>query len=342
MNNKFVRKVGYIIRTPSLILSLIGNVKRQHRFLRVKLGPLLDEAEKNSDGTLDPSDFKKIYTYYGLAVPAILGEEIAALRGKPMTERERLALSYQGAMTGLFDDFFDRHDMPEEQLLSFINDPSALQGNNSSERLFLVLFREALKLSHHPQLTIHFLRKVYHAQVDSKKQAQPGLAKDEIRRITVDKGGVSVLFYRSVFEHKLGKQEEEALYKMGGLMQFGNDIFDVYKDSLQDIETLMTTTKKVGNVRLMFREMQKESFHSFYQTTYRPRDIRRFLRLVSLSLCARCYVCFDQLEQVEKKNGGVFTPKFYSRQDLVCDLDKPGNKWSSVRYHIWEDLEYIR
>lgn len=333
--------ISHILRTPSLILALIRNIKRQQKFLHRQLGPLLDEAEKNSDGTLDPSDFKKIYTYYGLAVPAILGEEIAALRGKPMTERERLALSYQGAMTGLFDDFFDKHGMPEEQLLSFINDPSAFQGNNSSEKLFLALFREALKLSHNPELTIHFLRKVYNAQVDSKKQAQPGLTKDEIRRITIDKGGISVLFYRSVFEHRLEKDEEDALYKMGGLMQFGNDIFDVWKDSLQNIETLMTTTKKVNDVRNIFREMQRESFNAFYQTKYRPADIRKFLRLVSMSLCARCYVCLDQLEHLEDKTGGIFSPKEYTRQELVCDLDRAGNKWRSIRYHFNQDMREI-
>jgi hypothetical protein len=195
--------------------------------------------------------------------------------------------------------------------------------------------------------------------VESKKQAAPisrqpraalsssggarhadgaaGLSKEEIKRITINKGAVSVLFYRSVFTNPLTPDEEDALYQVGGLMQFGNDIFDVYKDSLNNIETLVTTTPDINDVRLMFREMARTSFNAFYRTDYPRKNIRKFLRMVSMSLCGRCYTCLDQLEKKQKLTGGVFSPKQYSRKDLVCDLDKAGNKWNSVLYHIKHD-----
>ena len=324
-----------VFSTPSLVNRFLRNIRYQQNFLRTHLGPTLDEAARHSDGSLDDDDFKKIYRYYGLAVPAILGEEIAALHGRPMSERERLALSYQGAMTGLFDDFFDKHEMPEEQLLNFIENPGSITGNNSSECLFLLLFRKALELSHHPGETVKYLHKVYLAQVESLKQAAPGLTREEIKRITIDKGGVSVLFYRSVFESGLAKNEEISFYKIGGLMQFGNDIFDVHKDSLQNISTLMTTAGKVEQVRREFSEMRAEAFGSFYATNYGWTAIRRLLDMVELSLCARCFVCLDQLETLEKRNGGVFDPKKHSRNELVCDLDNSKNKWRSIRY-FWK------
>src|SRR5687767_9983842 len=104
----FMNLIANTVRTPSTVAVLTRNVKRQHAFIRNNILSELHEAEKTNDGSLDAADFKKITHYYGLAVPAILGESLAVLRGKPLSEKERYALTYLGAITGLFDDFFDK------------------------------------------------------------------------------------------------------------------------------------------------------------------------------------------------------------------------------------------
>lgn len=325
--------------TPGILFTLIRNVRRQQKFLQQELGPQLDEAMQNNDGSLDKDDIKKITHYYGLAVPCILGEALCVLRGKAMTHQERLALTYQGAMTGLFDDFFDKEKMTNDAVKAFMETPELISGNNKRQQLFLQFYKKALQYSHNPPLMLHYLRKVHDAQVESKKQAVQGmLSEDEIKRITVEKGGMSVLFYCSVLFNQISKEQEDALYQMGGLMQFGNDIFDIYKDCLQHIDTLMTTAKKVNDVRKQFREMMESSFASVYQTQYPRKNIKKFFRLFSMSLCARCFVCLDQLERKEKQSGDIFTPYQYNRQDLVCDMDKGKNKWKSITYLIKTSL----
>lgn len=321
--------------TPGILFTLIRNVKRQQKFLQKELGQHLDEAMQNNDGSLDKDDIKKITQYYGLAVPCILGEALCILRGKVMTHQERLALTYQGAMTGLFDDFFDKEKMTDDTVKAFMETPELIKGNNKRQKLFLEFYKKALQYSHNPELMLHYLRKVHDAQIESKKQAdREMLSKDEIKRITIDKGGMSVLFYRSVLFNQISKEEEDTLYQMGGLMQFGNDIFDIYKDCLSHIDTLMTTAKKVNDIRIQFREMMESSFASVYQTQYAHKNIRKFHRLFSMSLCARCFVCLDQLEKKEKQSGNIFTPYQYNRQELVCDMDKGKNKWRSITYFI--------
>ena len=120
---------------------------------------------------------------------------------------------------------------------------------------------------------------------------------------------------------------------MGGLMQFGNDIFDIYKDCQHKIDTLITTASKVKDVRVAFKEMMKSSFATVYSTRHTPKNIRKFLRLFSMSLCARCFVFLDQLEKKEKQTG-QFTPYGYARKDLVCDMEKIKNKWRTIRSYI--------
>ncbi|MBI5858812.1 MAG: hypothetical protein HZB42_14365 [Sphingobacteriales bacterium] len=320
--------------TPGILFTLIRNVKRQQKFLQKELGPQLAGAMKNNDSSLDNDDIKKITHYYGLAVPCILGEALCVLRGSKMTLQERLALTYQGAMTGLFDDFFDKEMMTDDAVKNFMESPEQIKAASARQQLFLDFYKKALQYSHNPELTLHYLRKVYDAQIESKKQALPGaLSPEQIKNITIDKGGMSVLFYRAVLANPISNEEETALYQMGGLMQFGNDIFDLYKDCLQHIDTLMTTAKKTDEVRAMFGQMMKSSYNSVYKTRYARKNIKKFLRLFSMSLCARCFVCLDQLEKKEMQTG-TFTPYQYNRQDLVCDMDKSRNKWKSVHYFM--------
>ena len=250
-----------------------------------------------------------------------------------MSDQERQALTYQGAMTGLFDDFFDKQDMPDMLLKTLIEKPDELPGNNSSEKLFLSFYKKALQHAHDPSSTLQYLRKVYEAQVESKRQAIKGsLNASEILRITIQKGGVSVLFYRTVLSNPLNKEEKEALYQMGGLMQLGNDIFDVYKDCQGKIDTPATTATKISEVRKLFQTQMEKSFSLFFKTSYSHKNIKRFLRLISMSLCSRCFVCLDQLEEKERTSNNVFTPHQYNRKDLICDMQKTSNKWKTIKY----------
>lgn len=332
--------LGNILQTPLTLSALIRNVNKQHAFIREELQTELTAAKNVNDGSLDEKDFKKITHYYGLAVPAILGEELCALRGSNMTQQERLALTYQGAMTGLGDDFFDKQGTSAETVKAFIEHPEKFTGHTASEQLFLSFYKKSLEYAHDPALVRHYLRKVFAAQVQSKKQAVPGLTRDEILKITLDKGGTSVLFYRAAMSHPFRPGEEEALYKIGGLMQFGNDVYGVYDDRNENISTLLTTTKKIEEVRMIFRSVMDDSFRSAYQAGYPDKNVKKFLRLISMSLCSRCFVCFDQLEKKEVATGHVFLPSQYSRNDLVCDMDKAGNKWRSVVWHIQHRISW--
>ena len=327
-----------ILQTPLTISALLGNVKKQHLFIREHLQPELTAAKKINDGSLDEKDFKKITHYYGLAVPAIIGEQIAALRGTSMTQRERLALMYQGAMTGLGDDFFDKQGTSVETVKAFIEDPEQLTGHTANEKLFLSFYKKLLGYVDDVDLMRKYLRTVFIAQVESRKQTAPGLGREELLKITLDKGGTSLLFYRAAMSHPFRKGEEEALYKIGGLMQFGNDVFGVYDDRNENISTLLTTTQKIAEIRTIFRSVMDDGFAAVYNAGYPKNNVKKFLRLFSMSLCSRCFVCFDQLEKKEATTNNVFSPGQYSRSDLVCDMDKAGNKWKSVAWHMKHKL----
>ncbi len=320
--------------TPGLLYRIIKNLQHQKEFIQKNIVPEIEAVKKINDGSLDETDIKKMTGYYGLAVPAILGEAFCALRGEPMTEKERLASTCQGATTGQFDDFFDKQNISKERLEAFIEKPEEMTGKTANEKLFLQLYKTGLQNIPDRELMLAHIYRVYHSQIESKKQAAPGLSFDEIKKITLLKGGESVVFYRVVFASPMEKEEEEVLMKLGGLMQLSNDIFDIYKDLDAGINTLITTTKNVNDIRRLFIALLKEGYDAAYNLNYKKQHIKKMLSIFSIGVFSRCFVCLDHLEKSECLSDNVFTPHFYNRNQLVCDMDTAANKLKSVKYHI--------
>jgi hypothetical protein len=322
------------LQIPQLILSIYKKISTQKKYLYQNILPLLNVAKQTNDGSLDENDFKKITHYYGLAVPAILGEAFCALYGIKMTTRQRTASTCQGAMTGLFDDFFDKQNLSEQELKNFIENPITIQGNTSNEKLFLHFYNEALNNCPDKKVMLTQLYKVYDAQVESKLQATKGLSQQQIQQITIKKGGESLLFYRTAFEMELTNAEQTMLFKLGGVMQLANDIFDVYKDYKSGIHTLITTTKKVNDVRGLFIQLLQEGQLAAYATNRPQKNVHRFLQIISIGIFSRVFVCLNHLEKAQQTTNGIFTPATYTRQQLICDMDKTNTIMQSLNYYV--------
>ena len=328
------QSISRIVRAIQIPFTVVSFINRQKKYIQKNISPLLDDAKKMADGSMDENDFLKITRYYGLAVPAVLGEAFCALRGKEMTAKERLASTSQGAMTGLGDDFFDKQRLSEAALKDFIETPEIFTGTTASEKLFLQFYKNALANTPQPTQMQKQIARVFQAQLLSKQQDKPGLSYEVIKDITIRKGAESLLYYRTAFDHPLKTGEEKMLYCLGGLMQLSNDIFDVYKDQQNGVSTLITTATKIKELRFLYSALLQIGTDAAYRSGYPKKNISRFLGIITIGIFSRCYVCLDQLEKNEKRSGNVFSIKLYKRKDLICDMDTAVNKWRSLRYHM--------
>ena len=328
------RQVIRFFQSLRQVSSILKNIRLQKEFIRKNIEPDLAAAKKINDGSLEEDDLKKIRQYYGLAVPAILGEAFCALRGKKMTQKERLTSTCQGAMTGLADDFFDKQKLSEEALVEYIERPQGIEGNTVNEKLSLQLYRNAL--ANVPDAAAMRLRlyRVFQAQVLSKKQSRNILSIEELKDITLRKGAESLLLYRTAFGNPLKPGEEKMLYCLGGLMQLSNDIFDIHPDLEQNIQTLVTTAKDIRALRLYYSALLKIGHQAALETNYPKKNTRQFLDIISIGIFSRCFVCLDQLQKNQSRSNNVFAPHKYKRKDLVCDMDTVANKWRSLKYHV--------
>ena len=329
-----LQSISRFLQTVRQPFSLVSYVNHQKKFIKKNISPLLSEAVKSNDGSLNENDLKKITGYYGLTVPAVLGEAFCTLRRKPMTEKERLTITLQGATTGLGDDFFDKQRLPEQDVKKIIEHPELFAGNTASEKFFLQFYKTTLSNASNTSLAKAHLLRVFEAQLLSRQMEEPGLSYEVMKDITIRKGAESLLYYRTAFKHPLRNGEEKMLYSLGGLVQLGHDIFDVYNDHQNGRNTLATTATKIKDLRFYYSAILKISLDAAYRSAYPKKNIRKCLGIISLGIFSRCYVCLDQLEKNEKKSGGVFESGADQRNNLICDMDTVANKLKSFRYYL--------
>lgn len=324
--------VDRIFTLPLLINQIRTNSKKQQAFIRKTLAIDIREIRKDNDDTLTEKDFKKIFAYYGSAVAAVLGEGYCLLRGKEMTEVERYQLTYMGALTGLFDDLFDEKNTEESHIKELVNNPGEKITRNSHERLFIRFYEKVLDSGNAPLVKEH-LNRVFDAQVLSKRQKDPGINEEDIRHITLEKGGTSLLFYRCAFPEQVTETERRMLYHLGGLGQLENDIFDIYKDHQGHINTLATAVTRVSILRSEYVSLMHGVFNRVNQTDYPHRNRKRFSGFVSL-ISARGLVCLDHLQKLETLSNGIFNIPSYYRENLICDMEKTTGWLKLFLYHL--------
>lgn len=316
--------INELFAFPGLVLTYKRNFSVQKEFMAKTIELDITEALKNNDGSIASKDIQKIRTYYGNAVPAILGEGYAILRGKPLTEGERFVQTYLGGLTGLFDDLFDDKAIEQDRLLEMVNNPLESQAKSSFEALFLKFYIKALTQGNREQI-IKLLVKGFYAQVESLKQANVDINQDDISVITREKGGIFLQFYRSGFFEEPTKTENEMLYNIGAIGQLENDIFDLYKDHKDGIKTLSTIHTSIQGLGETYQSWIRLYENSLAELEFNEKSKASFERFTRI-LYLRGNICLQQYQELEHNMGGRLDVSKCQRNELICDMGKLGNQ----------------
>jgi len=330
-------KLCNLITLPQLVIKLVRGLRYQKKFIQNTVAKDIENIKRENDSSLNDDDYKRILEY-SLAVPLVLGEAFCILIGKSMSIKERSAMTYLAASTGLFDDFFDHKATSENQIQSLINNPTEYQTTNSHEKLSVLFYNKALENC----ADINLLKKnsyiVYQAQLLSKRQKSSTIEFDELKQITFQKGAAASLIYRSLLGNFESKAEELMIYKLGSLLQLEDDLFDIYLDFRNEINTLATAEKKISNFRKIYTLTIQETFELVHQTDFTPKNKKKFIQFISVFI-SRGFVCLDCLEKNEKLTNNIFSISEYKRADLICDMEKPKNIIKWLMYYVKSNFE---
>jgi hypothetical protein len=154
---------------------------------------------------------------------------------------------------------------------------------------------------------------------------------EELKRITFAKGGHSVIIYHQIMSRPASNEMWKVLFYVGSLMQFGNDLFDMFKDLRDGIVTLPDRCPDWKQLRKLYVDRVKECNRLIYALPYPQSRKEEFAVAIHL-IISRGMVVIDKMMGLEKQLGKPLNYKKLTRQQLICDMEKPTNILKWLRY----------
>ena len=310
-------------------------LKKQQDYIDTFLNPYLSELQKKYGGTFGEEQLKKIRQYYGLFIPTILCSSYKHLYDEAYSEAERKRATLFGILTPVGDDLFDIDKLDVEAINEITYHPENYHAKTFSAHIAKEI--QSFMLTDVPSKKeyLEAAKNVYEIQLETIKQTDAAISDEELERITFAKGGYSVIIYHQIMEKPASEAMWKVLFYVGSLMQLGNDLFDMFKDLRDGIITLPDRCADYTKLRQLFMSRVKECNHLIYALPYKQYKKEEFAIAMHL-IISRALVVIDKMIALEKQLGKPLDYKNLTRQQLICDMEKPKNilKWLYYSYKL--------
>jgi hypothetical protein len=323
-----------------MILSYVGTIlrfkkelKKQEEYIRRFLNPYLDELQEKYKGSFGEEQLNKIRKYYGLFIPTVLCSSYKHLYGEEYTEAERKRATLFGILTPIGDDLFDIDKLDVKAINEITYRPDDYEAKTFSAHVAKEIQSFMLKDVPYRKEYLEAAKNVFEIQLETIKQTDVAITDEELKRITFAKGGHSVIIYHQIMSRPASNEMWKVLFHVGSLMQFGNDLFDMFKDLRDGIVTLPDRCPDWKQLRKLYVDRVKECNRLIYALPY-PQSKKEEFAVAMHLIISRGMVVIDKMMGLEKQLGKPLNYKKLTRQQLVCDMEKPKNilKWLHYSY----------
>ena len=330
----------YFFRFSATLLQLASYIIRSRKQETARAYTLLDTVEAQWKGRFQPATRRKIAVSYGI-YNAMICDAFTRLHGRFTTTDEKERLIHYFICSSLFDDFTDYGIVTEQQLLAMSFQPQSYTPETFDERVFLQSHLLLLNFVHDKPAYEKITRALYKAQLVSKQQYKSQLPDETIQEITFTKGGYSVLLCRHYLAINSGNIEEECWYRIGTIIQLTNDLFDIYKDLQDQIDTLPNRMTNAYTFEQFFLRQVNEMNLLIEQLPHSKQRKQSF-RLSMAGIYAFGLIAIDQLKTIQGNNLQLPDFKTLPRKALIVDMEQIKNirKWLRFTYQQAKDVRF--
>jgi uncharacterized membrane protein len=230
----------------------------------------------------------------------------------------------------VFDNFFDREELTDKEIYNITFNSKAYTASNFNESISLHSHLLLIDFVRDKQKYFDVLKKEYDVQVASRRQFNIDITDKEIEHITLEKGGNAVLLTSFYLNTQASLHEENVWYKLGNVIQYVNDLFDIYRDlqnGLQTIPNRLTDVQPFKQYYLSLVDDVKTSINKI-----KVKESRKLvLKISCMGICALGIIAIEQLEKLQGSNKELPNLKTLPRKDLIVDMELKRNLWKWVK-----------
>lgn len=294
----------------------------------------LHNLEHKFNGKFDERTFKKIIFYYSLKVPAIC-DAFLYLHHKKTNRQECERLMHYFICSSVFDNFFDREELSDKEIYDITFNSINWTPKNFIERISLHSHLLLISFVENKEYYFSVLKKEYEVQVLSRKQFSSNITNEEIEKITLEKGGNAVLLTSFYLDTVASKHEQEVWYKLGNVIQFVNDLFDIYRDLQNGLQTIPNRLTSIHQFKNYYLQLVNQVTNAIEKIEVK-KSRKIVLKISAMGICALGIIAIEQLEKLQGKKDSLPNFKTLQRKDLIVDMEKMKNlfKWIKVVYKL--------
>lgn len=173
--------------------------------------------------------------------------------------------------------------------------------------------------ANHANVFREHLQRVFHIETENRQRKRPPPGDDEIRRLSAEKGGYSVLLFRCLLADALPAAEHRAIFEFGHFVQLCDDTFDLWHDRQNGTATLATTWAGQGDLNLLETYFEQHAAHvaEAIRQIGIPANRQETAIQTLFFLVAVTRVCLRHYRDLQKKHG---TLPLESRRSMVVDM----------------------
>lgn len=327
---KSMKIFRYILQIPFFIgasIWLILGFGTSVWFFKQHAHRLLELPEGKS---LTSKELRRLKHYfYGTSYLSFL---FSMLRGKTRTPAEKYRFVNLSALAYHFDDLadtFNRNRSNPERWKGTIKE----YGQKADQSGLAIHFLQNIEQTLTPSdcaVFESYMERVFLIETDGrqlKREASPEM----LLELTREKGGCSVLMFRTMQGSSIPADEEQAWYRFGGLIQLCDDIFDIWFDHTDGVTTLATEAAAHNYLQTLtnlFEKEVRETRQAFFSTN-KPWVNQRVAWYGIHYIVAITRVCLSHYQDLVRKYGKL---PIEQRQTLVLDMEKWRNRFRAAWY----------
>jgi len=131
--------------------------------------------------------------------------------------------------------------------------------------------------------------------------------------------------YTLLLDGNIGSDLEKLGFMLGGYGQLMDDIFDLYDDAKDGVQTFANQAHAVYEIRAVIQKQEKEILDLAKTIALNPTDYQRFMDVLNL-FGGIIELAIRQFEKIEKTQGlGPSLCLSIPRKNWIIDMEKPVN-----------------
>ncbi len=287
---------------------------------------------------LEPKESRRLkHYYYGTSYLATV---MCSLRAIPRSGLETYLFTNLSALAYTFDDLVDVFRTEDDLGMLWQDNPEAYGAVADKRGLALHLLHNIYQAMPKQDLARFqsYMHRIFNLETAGRQHVGKSgiwdieeLGIGALERITAEKGGCSMLLFRSILAHPFSEAEETALYEFGYLIQLCDDIFDLWHDRQAGVVTIATLLAEQGDLTALSRRLDAQitaTHQAFRQTPYLAAQVETVLYVIHY-LISITRVCLQHYQDLVRTHG---TLPLDNRTAIVVDMEYWPNRFRVIRY----------